>query len=94
MSFVCQYPVPHIVSVLFTFQAAEQGGKLCLVNQPIVQCNGYINLVKGAIYCAHQGASLHQHVTGSTADMTGSTADMITKLLASVCHTRTHIVYM
>ena len=56
----CQDPVPHIVPVLLALQAAKQGGKLCLINQPVVQCNGHIHLVKGVIDCAHQRAPLQQ----------------------------------
>lgn len=62
VGFVCQNPVPYIVSIFLALQATEQGSKLCLVYQSMMQCNGNIHLVKGVLYCAHQCASLH--ITG------------------------------
>ena len=62
VGFVCQYPVPNVVSVFLTFQAAKQGSKLCLIDESMMQCDGNIHLVKGVLNCTHQRASLHMHI--------------------------------
>jgi hypothetical protein len=49
VGFAGKNPVPHIVPVFLTFQAAQQCGKLCLVNQPVVQGNSHIHLVKRVV---------------------------------------------
>jgi len=58
VGFAGKDPVPHIVPVFLTLQAAQQCGKLCLVNQSVVQGNSHIHLVKGVVHCTHERGAL------------------------------------